>query len=224
MTKKAMSNAAQKEPRQQAYLVGPVCERPLQPAVHGRCLSRLPFVLLTVWLLLALVGCASSTSTATEWTFGDSLAIRAKETRFVPEVRYSISDTHYLIKPTQEDRAILAAHLEVFNRQANLVSLSIHKNSLRLTDENYFEYRPLDPFQDRTEVEVAGSGENSLVPFIWADGSAIAPAINMPSKCGTNNESCQLVGWVLFEVPKTIKPTQLIWEAADTIYLYFTSR
>lgn len=199
-------------------------QKPLQPALHGRCLSRLPFLLVAFWLLLALVGCGSSTSAATEWTFGDSLAIRAKETRFVSEVRYSISDTHYLIKPTQENRAILAAHLEVFNRQANLVYLSVHKNSLRLTDQNYFEYRPLDPFQDRIEVEAGGGGENSLIPFIWADGSAIAPTINMPSTCGANNQNCQLVGWVFFEVPKSTKPTQLVWEAADTIYLYFTSR
>lgn len=219
-----MKSATQTEPPHRAHPLGPVCPRFPHPAVHGCRHSRLSLLLMAIGLLLALAGCGSSTSAATEWTFGDSLAIRAKETRFVPEVRYSMSDTHYLIKPTQEDRTILAAYLEVFNRQANLVYLSIHKNSLRLTDQHYFEYRPLDPFQDRTQVDRAAPGENTLVPFIWADGSDIAPSISMPAKCGQRNENCQLVGWVLFEVPKSIKPTQLIWEAADTIYLYFPSR
>ena len=173
-------------------------------------------------VLLAMAAC-SSTSAATEWTFGDSLAIRTKETRFVPEVRYSIGDKHYLIKPSQDDRAILAAHLEVFNRQANVVYLSINKNTLRLADQNFFEYQPLDPFKDSQEVDKATPRENTLIPFIWADGSELAPAINMPAKCGQNNENCQLVGWVFFEVPKSIKPTQIVWEAADTIYMYFTA-
>ncbi|MBI4311993.1 MAG: hypothetical protein HY681_09445 [Chloroflexi bacterium] len=179
---------------------------------------------------LLLAACGNSTSAATEWTFGDSLAIRTKETRFVSEVRYSIcypigdpkcTPTHYLIKPSQEDRAILAAHIEVFNRQANVAYLTINKHSLTLKDQNYFEYLPIDPFVERTEVPTAGSGENTLAPFIWADGSEIAPPINMPAKCGELNQNCQLVGWVLFEVPETIKPTQLVWESADTVYMYF---
>jgi len=186
-------------------------------------------LLLALFVLLAVVGCAS-TGSATDWTFGDSLAIRTKQTRFVQEVRYSIclpagdpqcQVTHHLIKPSQEDRAILAAQLEVFNRAANLVYLSIHKNAVSLVDQNFFQYPPLDPFTDRSQVDSAGPAENTYLPMIWADGTELAPEINMPAKCGQKSENCQLVGWVFFEVPRTVKPTQIIWNAGDTIYMNF---
>ncbi len=201
--------------------------RTLAPAAP--LLKPLGFVL--VWFLLLLAAaCSSSGSAATEWTFGDSLAVRAKQTKFVQEVRYSIcypigdpkcTPKHYLIKPSQQDRVILAAQLEVFNRQANVVFLSVHKHAVSLVDQNFFEYQPLDPFTDRTDVDSAGPAENTLLPLLWADGSELAPEITMPAKCGQNNENCQLVGWLFFEVPKTVKPTQIVWQAADTIYMDF---
>ncbi|MBI4339021.1 MAG: hypothetical protein HY680_03610 [Chloroflexi bacterium] len=193
---------------------GPLTPRP------ALLLRLLPLLAALALLLLAVGGCGSA-GAATEWTFGDSLVIRVKETRSVNEARYSMGDKHYLIRPSDEDHALLATHLEVFNRQANLVYLTIHKGSLSLRDDKSTEYRPVDPFQDATEVDAAGPGENTLVPFVWADGSAVAPTIAMPSKCGQNNENCQLVGWVLFDVPKNIKLSHLVWEAADTVYLYF---
>lgn len=150
----------------------------------------------------------------------------------MPQVSYSIclpagdpscTVTHYVINPSQPDRLILAVHLEVFNRQANVVYLSIHQNDLSLMDKTSLQYPALDPFNQRTVVSQAGPAENTLLPFIWADGSDIAPTITMPAKCGAGNQNCELVGWVFFEVPKNTKPSQLVWDAADTIYLTFTS-
>ena len=50
-----------------------------------------------------------STSTATDWFFGEVLAIRVKEIRLVEDVRYSHDDKHYLIQPSQEGRTLAAA-------------------------------------------------------------------------------------------------------------------
>ena len=192
--------------------------------------SPLSLVLLIALALVVLVGCSSAGATATDWFFGDSLAVRVKQTKFAPQVSYSLclparaldcTVSHYVIKTSQEDRTILAAQIEVFNRQATVAFLSIHKFSLRLTDQDYFEYRPLDPFQDSVQVEQPGPNENTFLPFLWADGSEYAPTISMPDKCGPD-QNCVLVGWVFFEVPKNTKPTQIIWEAANTIYMRFT--
>ena len=162
---------------------------------------------------MVLTACGA-TSTATDWTFSTSLAVRVKEIRFTEEVRYSSNDgKHYLVKPSQEDRTLAAAFVEVRTREANMVFLSINKDTIRLRDGKYLDYRAIDPFQEVSEVTEAGPGENALVPFIWGD-------VSLPYQCGST-PYCELKGWILFEVPRDIKFHQLIWDTGDTVYLYF---
>ena len=59
-----------------------------------------------------------------------------------------------------------------------------------------------------------GPGEDTIIPFIWDD-------VELPMTCGEPEMSCELTGWMLFEVPRDIKFYQLIWDAADTIYMRF---
>lgn len=164
--------------------------------------------------ILALSAC-NATSSGTDWFFGDSLAMRVKEIRLVEEVRYmSEEGKHYLIRPSQEGRTLAAARLEIRNREANLVYLSVTKDSVRLRDDKYLDYRSIDPLQERQETAETGPRENTLIPFIWGQ-------VELPPKCGEPQMPCELTGWMLFEVPRGIKFYQLIWEATDTIYLSF---
>lgn len=169
--------------------------------------------------LCVVVGC-SSTQVATEWTFGDTITSRVKETRLIERVGYNLGTKYYAIDPTQEDRVILAAFVEVRNHsQANMVYLTIDKDNLLLTDENDFDYRPFDPFIDATEVGESSEDQVTVLPFLWADGSDNAPTIELPKKC--DDYDCVLAGWVLFEVPRTVKPQELILKANDTLYMRF---
>lgn len=185
--------------------------------------------------LLALSACIGGSS-ATDWAFGEALTVRVKEMRLVDEVAYSIEDNHYVIRPSQEGKMIAAARLEMRNRQANVVFLSIDAESARLRDAEFFDYRPLNPFQDRTEVDRAPSSDGSSLPvpyvlvgdesspdpkarLLWGDGSPNAPAVELHKKCG--DLDCELVGWMLFEVPSDIEYYQFIWETADTIFMRF---
>ena len=161
---------------------------------------------------LVLTACGA-TSTATDWTFGKSLAVRVKEIRLTEEVRYSFEGKHYVVKPSQADRTLAAAYVELRTREANVVYLSVNKDTIRLRDEKYLDYRSTDPFQERAEVADTAPREDALVPFIWGD-------VSLPKQCG-NTPYCELKGWVLFEVPRDIKFYQLIWDTGDTIYLYF---
>ena len=168
--------------------------------------------------LLALSACIGGSS-ATDWAFGEALTVRVKEMRLVDEVAYSIEDNHYVIRPSQEGKMIAAARLELRNRQANVVFLSIDAQSARLRDAEFFDYRPLNPFQDRTEVAEALPSDGALLNFLWGDGSPDAPAVELHKKCG--DLDCELVGWMLFEVPSDIEYYQFIWETADTIFMRF---
>ena len=173
----------------------------------------LAVTILTGMTILALSACGA-TSNATDWTFGDSLVIRVKEMRLVKEVRYFDGEKHFLIQPSQEDRTLAAAHLEIRNREANLVYLSVTKDSVKLRDDEYLDYTPIDPFEERQEVAEAGPGEDTIIPFIWDD-------VELPRTCGEPEMPCELTGWMLFEVPRDIKFYQLIWDATDTIYMRF---
>ncbi|MBI4200993.1 MAG: hypothetical protein HY531_01735 [Chloroflexi bacterium] len=172
------------------------------------------FATLALLAILALAACSRSPS-ATDWHTGDSLVIRVKEMRRVEEVRYTDTDgKHYIIRPGQDDRQLAVGRLEVRTKEANVVYFSINKDALRLRDTKYLDYKAIDPFQQRQEVDGSGVAENTLLPFIWGD-------VEMPATCGEQRLYCELVGWVLFDVPRDIGFYQMIWDAADTIYMNF---
>ena len=210
--------------------------------------------------VLSLSAC--TTSTATDWVAGRSLLARVKEVRSVEEVRYTDQGKHYMIRPSQEDRQLAAAHLEIRNSEATVVYLSVDKDSVRLRDDTFIDYTAINPIQDyltlgevdalvaggvfasraaffanrddpdgetdqekldnlndslgivRQEVAETGPDEDDVVPFIWG-------SVELPPKCGEPVMDCQLVGWMIFEVPLNTEYYQLIWEAADIIYLEF---
>ncbi len=181
-------------------------------------------VLLLSALAVGLSAC-STTPNATDWFFGDALTVRVKEVRLTEEVSYSLDidgdQKHYVIRPIGEGQVIAAARIEIRNRQASMVIMPINKDSARLRDSEFFDYRPIDPFKERQELDEGSVDEDTLIPFIWADGSPQAPVIELPQSCGEAGSSCELVGWMFFEVPQDIEFYQFIWEAADNIYLRF---
>ena len=172
----------------------------------------LALVLLGLLLLLAL-GC-SSEARGTDWYFGNVLVVRVTDLRQAEEVRFSDGDKHYVIRGSQEGRQLAALKVEVRNREANIVFLSIGKDSVTLRDKGDVGYKPIDYLELRTEVSETHPRENAFSPFLWGD-------IELPSRCGEPLQACQLAGWVIFEVPRDLKPDLVLWEAADTIYVRF---
>jgi hypothetical protein len=172
-------------------------------------------------IAIAAISACSGTPTATEWTFGDSLAMRVREVRLVDEMGYALGDGHYVVEPRGDDRVLAAALLQIRNRQTNVTYLAVDSDSFNLVDGNGLAHRPVDPFQQAREVLEAVAGENAMAPFIWADGSELAPVVELRAECGGDGVGCELIGWVFFEVPPGIEFDQLVWEAADTIHLRF---
>ncbi len=187
-----------------------------------------PLVILLISAVAVGLSACSASPNATDWFFGDALVVRVKEVRLTKEVSYSLDtdgdqvpDEHYVIRPIGEGQVIAAARIEIRNRQASIVIMPINKESARLRDSDFFDYRPIDPFKERQELDEGSVNEDTLVPFIWADGSPEAPVIELPQNCGEAGSPCELVGWMFFEVPQDIEFYQLVWEAADDIYLRF---
>ena len=175
---------------------------------------RLSLVVITIAGIVTLtLSACGATPNATDWVRGESLMIRVKEVRLAEDVSYSFDGKHYRVQPGQEGRTLAAASLEVRNHGSNVSYFSVSKDAIRLRDTKNLDYRAIDPFQERSELAEASSGEDTIIPFIWGE-------VELRAKCG-ELEYCELRGWVLFEVPRDIKFNQLIWDTGDSIYLRF---
>ena len=166
-------------------------------------------------VLTALMASCSSTARGTGWHFGDALVIRVTDLRQMEDVRFTDSDgKHYVIRPIEEDKQLAAVKLEVRTLETNVVYLSISRDSVTLRDGDSVEYPAIDFRERREEVPETHSRENAFSPFIWGD-------VELPSKCGEPVQACELVGWMLFEVPRDMEPDLVLWDATDTVYVRF---
>ena len=173
-----------------------------------------PLGLSLLGILLLLILACSSDPRGTDWYFGNTLITRVTDVRRAEEVRFTDEDKHYVIRPIQEGRQLAVVKMEVRTQEANVVFLSIGKESITLRDEDDLEYQLIDFVERREEVSETHPRENVFSPFLWGD-------VELPSRCGQPVEPCQLVGWVIFEVPRDINTKLVLWEAADTIYVRF---
>ncbi|PKB67488.1 MAG: hypothetical protein BZY82_03095 [SAR202 cluster bacterium Io17-Chloro-G3] len=174
------------------------------------------YLLLGVLLLLA-VGCSGDPK-GTQWYYGNTLIARVTDLRFAEEVGFLDEDLHYIIRSSNEERALAAVKMEVRARDVNVVYLSINEDAVTLRDTDEVEFTPINYLERREEISKPHDREGVFSPFLWGD-------IELPSKCAdakTNTlMECQLVGWFLFEVPRDFKAKLVLWEAADTIYIRF---
>ena len=164
-------------------------------------------------LTLLMVGCSGG-SLGTDWSFGQALVIRVTDLDRTAEVQFSEGDSHYVIRPTQQDWELAVVKMEVRNRESSVVFLSIDEDAMKLRDRDRAEYFPIDFREQREEVPDALPDENAFAPFLWGE-------VELPNQCGQPLQNCELTGWVIFEVPKELDPDLVLWEAADTIFLRF---
>ena len=164
-------------------------------------------VLLLILAATALLCAACGTPSAANFFSGRTLTLRVLEWKSVPEVRYAVGDNHYFVQPKNKGNTLIAIKLQVINFESNRVILTVDKSAMRLRDDRADEYRPVDPLEERVSVAAEGPREGDFSPFIWGDLEL--------------SERFEVIGWVIFEVPRGAKPRELVWDAADTIYLQF---
>ena len=175
--------------------------------------------------LMILAAACGNTVPVGEWFFGQTLAINIQDLQRVQELRYTAEDKQWVVRPTRDGYEIAAVQLSVRNRQAAVSILSIGKESLRMSDDKFLDYNAVDPFTQRMEVAASADpigGASPIldkhVPFIWGP-------VDLPQQCfnTTTNviEGCELKGWVLFEIPKDVGVSQVVWETSDVIYIRF---
>ncbi len=184
-----------------------------------------------VWLIVGVVVAAAvaggvvgylllrgNTSDAPKgWYGSDSLLINAEVLKHVPEVRYSVGDEHFLIRPQDANNDLTVIRLDVRNRAAAQVFMEVNSDAISLRDRKNqnTEYKPLNPLEQRSTVTDTSTEENKYMPFIWG-------AVELPQECPDNNQvmqACRLYGWLVFETPKGAKYNQIRWGTGDTVFM-----
>jgi hypothetical protein len=176
-------------------------------------LSKYFFLSIIILLPLLSLAC-SGTPRGTGWSFGQSLIMRVTDLQRVEDIQFSEDESSYIIQPNGKGLELAALKLEIRNNESRVVFLSIDSEAIKLRDKDGTEYQPID-FRVRGLDNPNPSGEeNKFAPFLWGD-------LELPNKCGEPLQNCQLVGWVVFEVPSTMNPDLVVWESPDTIFLRF---
>lgn len=176
-------------------------------------------LLLALAVTLVAAGCRNSPSKG-QWFGSDSLLINMESLKTVPEVRYTEGADHYVIRPTDSKNNLVVVRLDVRNRAASQVFMDISSETVIIRGDkagNYPEYKAIDPFTQRERVDSSGPNEDAYVPFLWGP-------VELPQECPDASgqmQSCRLYGWVVFEVPKGTKFTQMQWRTGDTVFMNF---
>ena len=115
---------------------------------------------------------------------------------------------------------MVAAEVEVRNRQANVVYLTVDKESIWLRDDVFTDYLPFDPFVDGELTDDSGPDEDTFKPFFWGDGSEAAPMVALPASCGPD---CylELTGWLFFEVPEDSEFFSFSWDNVEFLRVLY---
>ena len=176
-------------------------------------LSKYFFLSIIISLLLLSLACSEGPR-GTEWSFGNSLIMRVTDLQRVNEIQFSENESSYIIQPSGKNLELAALKMEIRNNESSVVFLSIDAEAVKLRDKDGTEYQPIGFRVRGLDNPNPSAEENKFIPFLWGD-------LELPNKCGEPLQNCQLVGWLVFEVPSTMKPDLVVWESPDTIFLRF---
>lgn len=161
--------------------------------------------LLAVPLLVAALGLiAAGCGGADEgvWVSGKIMQMRVSEVQHVESVAYRIGDDHYVIRPQTQGRDLVVAQVLLVNRRSAQVSLFVDPDAVDLEGGDARDYPPIDPYVRGQKVDVADVDEGLFTPFLW-------DAVEMA-------RDFQIVGWMVFEVPRGVDVSRIRWHNVDT--------
>lgn len=167
------------------------------------------FGVLIVLLLLA-TGCGGN---GEEFQFpavkrGNNLTLVVNGLENHDEIYYQDMDyAIYALRPSSPDNKLVALEVQVFNGRSNTVIINVQEEGYVLIDKEGNEYKSLNPFGAERRLSPAKPAEEQWFQFIW--GKFEIPKDN------------SIIAWVVFDVPETVEPSQMRWNALETVFVPF---
>lgn len=138
---------------------------------------------------------------------GNTLTIAAKDLRIMDAVYYQENDGLYTVKASDAGKKLAAVRIQVYNGRSELVKMNVDENGYTLLDKASKEYVSVNPFGERRRLEPNLPAGSELWQFIWRD-------FEIPK--GNSIEA-----WTIFEIPATVQPNQIRWNAVETVFVPF---
>ena len=141
---------------------------------------------------------------------GRTLSVGVTQIRKLPEVGYSNGDRteHYAIRPKDRANNTLAvASVTISNFRSARVLMHVDSTAAYVDDDQNKRFQAINPFTDREVVPSAVKDENIYAPFLWQN-------IQL-------DENTQVVGWMLFEIPKDRTVARFGWQQGENIVVRF---
>ena len=158
-------------------------------------------------LLLLLCGCIIGVERG-KYVEGRTLTVGVTQVRKVGEIGYQQDNQHFVIKPKDPEKNILAiASVSVANYRSARVLMHLDRTSAYLDDQKNQRFQALDPYQQRDPLEKAVKDEGLYVPFLWGTFEL--------------NIDQQITGWMVFEVPKESEAIHFGWQQGENIVVRF---
>jgi hypothetical protein len=186
--------------------------------VHGILIAGV-----MVTLLLVSSACSETSPTKGTWFAGDTLQINLVELKRTIELRYpGTNGRHYLVSPSKPDLELVMVRLDIRNARASKSIFTIDTEAATLMGADIYNdvYVPIDVDSRRIEVSEAHASENEFAR-VSTSCPATVPCVLFLRGPVELLQNFQLMGWMVFEVPKDAELREFKWQAGDTIYMRF---
>lgn len=165
-------------------------------------------------IMLGLVACGPGAEKLGEWYGGDALIARVTALQRKADILVLARDSQpdalkFLRVTPAEGNELVVAYVEVINQKTPRIVLTLDTKAAELDTRRATaeEYYLVDVFARGEPTEEFAEGETYYAPILWDKVDLL--------------KEHQLVGWMVFEVPKGERFRQMVWRASDTIFIEF---
>ena len=181
-----------------------------------RLFQQAPAPAVTRRRVLAIVAIASlllTLGTLTACGGGDPDLVLAKGRSlelhvFKPEIVEKVSfvdgeGRHRVVRPRASNRQLALVNVTVVNRTSTVAPLLIDTDAAQLGDRRGERIGALDPFEAAATASTVDPDEGKYSPLLWGQVEL--------------GRQFQVVGWIIFDVPKGLTLGTLWWREIDEV-------
>ena len=166
---------------------------------------KYPLIFITLILILSTLGCESDDS---DFSIRKGRTIAIGATPPIVRDRITFTDTTgklRLVKPISANNKLVVVKLKILNDSVTHVAIYIDTEAAELGDRGGSRGWNIDPYTNSVIVATEESELDKYTPFLHGH-------IEL-------NKGFQVPGWMIFDIPRGIKPLTIWWRESDDIVI-----
>ena len=166
---------------------------------------KYPLIFITLILILSTLGCESDDS---DFSIRKGRTIAIGATPPIVRDRITFTDTTgkiRLVKPISANNKLVVVKLKMINDSVTHVPVFIDTEAAELGDRGGSRGWNIDPYVNSVIVATEESELDKYTPFLNGH-------IEL-------NKGFEVQGWMIFDIPRSIKPLTIWWRESDDIVI-----